>query len=119
MTDKAVLARLIPDPHGRKGVYLDPKTDTPYNMGLAFELPTSAEPKSAKTEDLTHTKVQLKDGPRGIVTEMGDPEEDEAYFCRVQTEEGVEVEVATKADMKPLTKAQIAAWDKEIEDKKG
>ena len=96
MTDKAVLSRLVPDPAGRKGIFLDPKTDTPYNMGLDFKLPGKAPAKpEPKAEDLTHSKVQLKDGPRGIITQMGDPAEEETFFCMVQTEDGAEVEVAT------------------------
>lgn len=117
MNDKQIIARLIPDPAGRTGCFLDPKTDTLYNLGGDFKLPGAKTP-AVQTEDLTHTKVRLKDGPRGIITQMGDKAEGEEFYCTVQTEAGVEVEVAKKADLKPLTEAEIAAWDKEIEDAK-
>jgi len=117
MTDKKILARLIPDPAGRTGCFLDPVTDIIYNLGGEFKLPGAKT--ATPSEDLTHTKVRIKDGPRGIITQMGDKAEGEEFYCLVQTEEGSEIEVAKKTDLKPLTEAEIAAWTKEIEDAKG
>jgi DNA topoisomerase VI subunit B len=111
-----IIKRLVKDPV-RRGCFLDPETDTVYNMGANFELPgESDKPKpKPKGADLTHSKVILKDGIRGIVTSMGDEAEGDDFFCVVQTENNEEVKIAAKTDMKPLTPAQIKKWDEEIE----
>ncbi len=120
MTDE-ILARLERDPV-RRGCFLDPKTDTVYNLGANYQLPSEKEapgkPAKKPTEDLTHTKVILKDGIRGIVTAMGDKEEGDEFFCIVQTENNEEVKIAAKSEMKALTAAQIKKWDEEIESAK-
>lgn len=112
MNDKKILARLVPDPAARLGCYLDPVTDILYNLGADFKLPSAPASKPAPSEDLTHAKVLLAEGVRGIVTEMGG--EDDEYFCIVQTESNEEVKIAAKSDMKPLSAAQIKKWDEEI-----
>ena len=117
MNDPEILNRLVKD-QVRRGCFIDPVTDTVYNMGPNFELPSEADkpkPKSAKGADLTHTKVILKDGVRAIVTAMGDEDEGDDFFCVVQTENNEEVKIAAKADLKPLTTAQIKKWDEELE----
>lgn len=117
MNNPEILKRLVKDPV-RRGCFLDPKTDTVYNMGINFELPSEADkpkPKAAKGADLTHTKVILKDGIRGIVTQMGDEDGGDDFFCVVQTENNEEVKIAAKSDLKPLTAAQVKKWDEELE----
>jgi hypothetical protein len=117
MNDPEILKRLVKD-SVRRGCFIDPETDTVYNLGANFDLPSESDrpkPKSAKGADLTHTKVLLKDGVRGIVTGMGDEDEGDDFFCVVQTENNDEVKIAAKADLKPLTAAQIKKWDEELE----
>ena len=114
---------LTPDPAGRFGHYLHEKTGDVFAFGVSLEdgsptqtgSPTKAETKATKTAgDLTGTKVKFPDGTRAVVTETGNPAEGDTFFVRVQTEGGEEREVKAKADIKPMTKAEIAAWDKEV-----
>jgi hypothetical protein len=113
MTDKKIISRLVADPAGRLGCYLDPVTDLLYNMGASFKLPTAPEADAKPPVDLTHTKIKLADKTRGIVTAMG--EEDDDFFCLVQTENNEEVKIEAQSDMKPLTAAEIKKWDADIE----
>lgn len=115
MTEK-ILNRLERDPV-RRGCFIDPETDTVYSLGINFQLPSEGDnpkPPVRPTSDLTHTKVILKDGVRGIVTEMGDTDEGDDFFCVVQTENNEEVKVTAKSDMKALTPTQIKKWEDEI-----
>lgn len=113
-----ILSRLERDPV-RRGCFIDPVTETVYNLGVNYKLPSEGDkPSSEATKpagDLTHTKVLLKDGIRGIVTQMGDKDQGDDFFCIVQTENNEEVKIAAKADMKALTAAQIKKWDEELE----
>lgn len=117
---------LVPDPAGRLFHYLHEPSGDVFNFGVDLDeqakpADTKAQPAEkanpANAKDLTGTRVKFPDGLRAVVTETGG--EDDAFFVRVQTETGEEREVKAKADVKPLTKAEIAAWDKEVEDAKG
>lgn len=115
LPDGVALADLTCDPAGRFGHYLHTPTGDVFAFGVSLEEGKPADTKSTpKTAgDLTGTRVKFPDGLRAVVTETGG--EDDAFFVRVQTETGEEREVKAKADIKPLTKAEIAAWDKELE----
>lgn len=106
LPDGVKLDNLVADPAGRFGHYIDTATDTPYALGFSLD---KSEEKPA--EDLTGVAVKFADGKRGKITETGGPEDE--FFARVLVD-GVEVEVKDKSDVKRLTKAEIAAWDKEV-----
>lgn len=103
------LENLAPDPGGRFGHYHDISTDTVY--GLGFSLDEAEEAPAKPAEELVGVAVKFADGKRGKITEAGGP--DDGFFARVLVD-GEEREVKDKADIKRLTKAEIAAWDKEI-----
>ncbi|WP_394794861.1 hypothetical protein [Armatimonas sp.] len=122
LPDGIKLEDLSPDPGKRYGHYLHKATDTVYALGVRLELskdetkPKREEAKpAAPIKDITGTKVKFADGRRGVVTEPGDPEEEDPFFARVLVD-GEEILVKTKDEIAPLTPTQIKAWDKEIAD---
>lgn len=112
------LENLRPDPGKRSNHVLDTDSGSVFNLGFKVTFEDSAEPAAPAAKDITGTKVKFQDGRRGVITEPGDLNaEDEAdrFYARVLVD-GKEITVATKAELKPLSKTEIAAWDKEIED---
>lgn len=115
LPDGVKLENLAPDPSKRPGCYLDTDSDTVYSFGVSLALPDGGAKAAAAPKDITGTKVKFKDGTRGVITEVGDPNVGDDFYARVMVD-GSEIAVKTKAGLKPLTKDEIAAWDKEIED---
>lgn len=117
LPDGVKLEDLAPDPSKRFGCYLHVASDTVFSFGISLELPAGGAKASPAPKDLAGLKVKFKDGKRGVITEAGDPTVGDDFYARVLVD-GSEIAVKTKAELKPLTKDEIAAWDKELEDAK-